>query len=72
MFDFFKRKPDPAPPAVDSTSPASVATPAEPPRAPETEPPKRSWAERLKSGLAASRDKLGGALASTFLNKILD
>ena len=75
MFDFFKRKPDPAPPAVDSASPVPVAPaapPAEPPRASEAEPPKRSWAERLKSGLAASRDKLGGALASTFRNKILD
>jgi fused signal recognition particle receptor len=71
VFDFFKRKPDPAPPAVDPVSPAVVA-PVTAPATPEAEPPKRSWAERLKNGLAASRDKLGGALAGAFRNKILD
>ena len=74
MFDFFKRKPDPAPPVVDPP-PQPPATPVAPPeasRAAEPEPPKRSWSERLRSGLAASREKLGGALAGAFRNKILD
>ena len=41
--------------------------------APEPEPPSAvSWSERLKTGLAASREKLGSALAGVFRNKILD
>ena len=34
--------------------------------------PPRSWSERLMSGLSASREKLGGALAGVFRNRILD
>jgi len=33
---------------------------------------KQSWATRLKSGLAKSREKLAGALAATFSRKTLD
>ena len=72
MFDFFKRKPDPAPPAVDPASTAPAAPPVEADRPAEVASPKRPWTERLKSGLAASRDKLGGALVGVFRNKILD
>jgi fused signal recognition particle receptor len=32
----------------------------------------KSWAERLKSGLAASREKLSGALTGVFQRKVLD
>jgi fused signal recognition particle receptor len=34
--------------------------------------PRKSWAERLKSGLAASRDKLSGALTQAFRRRTLD
>lgn len=36
------------------------------------EPPKRSWTERLTGGLAASREKLTGALAGVFRRRALD
>jgi len=73
VFDLFKRKPEPAPPVADAPSPAgSGAVPAEVRMPADPEPAKRSWSERLKSGLAASREKLGGALAGAFRNKILD
>ena len=75
MFDLFKRKPDPAAatpetpsqsPVVLQRSDVAVESP------PLAEPPRRSWAERLKFGLATSRDKLAGALTSVFRNRILD
>lgn len=44
--------------------------PAETP--PVEEPPKRSWSERLAGGLAASRDRLSGALAGVFRRRALD
>jgi len=55
---------DPAPaPAVQPSPPVVVAA--------EVTPPKRSWAERLKAGLARTRQQLGGGLASLFgLRKI--
>ena len=34
--------------------------------------PKRSWTERLAGGLAASRDKLAGALGGAFRRRVLD
>lgn len=57
-----ERVPDPASaPAVQPPSPAVA----------EATPPKRSWAERLKAGLARTRQQLGGGLASLFgLRKI--
>jgi fused signal recognition particle receptor len=44
-------------------------------RKPAAEPdsaPSVPWSERLKTGLAASREKLAGAVASAFRNRILD
>jgi fused signal recognition particle receptor len=34
--------------------------------------PRKSWTERLKSGLAASRDKLSGAITQAFRRRTLD
>ena len=52
MFSFFKPKPDePSPPPEPTTEPAAA----------ETRP---GWAQRLKQGLAKTRDKLGGQLSS--------
>jgi fused signal recognition particle receptor len=39
-------------------------------KAPEED--KRPWSERLKAGLAASRDKLAGALTGVFRRRVLD
>jgi fused signal recognition particle receptor len=86
VFDFFKRKtrdpdePQPADPPGDDNIPLTGADAAPPlgPAAPVVEAetaagePKRSWAERLKAGLAASRDKLAGALTGVFRRRILD
>jgi fused signal recognition particle receptor len=85
VFDFFKRKPasetppplePPAPPVapVPPLSAKEPATPLEPelPPEPEAQAPKRSWRERLRSGLSASREKLSGALTGVFRNRILD
>ena len=86
MFDFFKRKPAPDAPAPQAPETATPADPQPPiPLAPPAEDAQRtgaataeaaaarpSWGERLKFGLAASREKLGGALASAFRNRILD
>ncbi len=80
MFSFFKSKPKPAPetPAADT---ATSAPPAEDvaPAAPDTPPaeapapvaeaapaPRLGWAQRLKAGLAKTRDRLGGQLAGLF------
>ena len=67
MFDFFKRKPDPdaQPSPSDQPQPIGEAVAA-------SEAPKRSWSDRLKLGLTASRDKLAGALTGVFGNRILD
>lgn len=69
-------------PAVAEPAAAAPVVPAEPVTAPPAEAPaeppapapaaKRSWAERLKSGLAASRDKLAGALGGVFRRRVLD
>ena len=39
---------------------------------PEPEAPKRSWTERLTGGLAASRERLAGALSGVFRRRTLD
>jgi fused signal recognition particle receptor len=59
VFSFFKSKPAAAPAAAS----AEQATPAA-----ETAPdaPRAGWAQRLKQGLAKTRDKLGGQLAGLF------
>jgi len=81
VFDFFKRKPAPESPLPDlppAEAPAEVAPPAPPPSeaagqsAATAAEPRRSWAERLRSGLAASRDKLSDALTGVLRNKVLD
>jgi fused signal recognition particle receptor len=54
---------EPAPVVVEPV-PAAVE--------PEPVPAKRSWADRLKAGLTASRDKLAGALTGVFRRRVLD
>lgn len=62
MFSFFKSKS----PVPDATVPASP-TPALDPVAPSpSAPSKPGWAQRLKQGLAKTRDRLGGQLAGLF------
>lgn len=58
MFSFFKSKPAPAPedPAATPENPAQQAPAA----------PRPGWAQRLKAGLAKTRDRLGGQLAGLF------
>jgi len=56
MFDLFKRKTDDAAPRPPTDDAA----------------PKRSWTERLTGGLAASRERLSGALAGVFRRRTLD
>jgi fused signal recognition particle receptor len=64
VFSFFKSKqPAPAPEALASTPPATPA-PAGP--APEPAAARPGWAQRLKQGLAKTRDRLGGQLAGLF------
>ncbi|WP_407702861.1 signal recognition particle-docking protein FtsY [Thiobacillus sedimenti] len=58
MFSFFKSKP----PAAEVPA---AAPPAEPAAQPTAEP-RLSWAQRLKQGLAKTRDRLGGQLSSLF------
>ena len=57
MFSFFK----PKPPAPEPATPAPPVEPAPPPA--ESRP---GWAQRLKQGLAKTRDRLGGQLAGLF------
>jgi fused signal recognition particle receptor len=61
MFSFFKKKSDtPETPVEPQAAPPAVPAPAEAPR------PAASWTERLKSGLAKTRDRLGKSLAGVF------
>lgn len=62
MFSFFKSKPAADTAEVAAEVPAAPATdaPANPPQV------KPGWAQRLKQGLAKTRDKLGGQLSSLF------
>ncbi|HVF64510.1 MAG TPA: signal recognition particle-docking protein FtsY [Casimicrobiaceae bacterium] len=71
MFDLFKRKPAPAAPPANAVKSADK-TPVEPPEAAADDAPKRSWAERLKAGLSASREKWTGAVAGVLGNRMLD
>ena len=71
MFDLFKRKPAAKPPGPDE--PSVVPMPeAAPPTEAAGPVEKRSWRERLKSGLGLSRDKLSGALNGVFRRRVLD
>jgi fused signal recognition particle receptor len=58
VFSFFK----PKPPAAEPPSPGAQAESVVPPSA----APRPGWAQRLKQGLAKTRDKLGGQLAGLF------
>jgi len=67
VFSFFKSKPPAAEPAT-TAAPAASPEPA-PPLEPAPPPPAESrpgWAQRLKQGLAKTRDRLGGQLAGLF------
>jgi fused signal recognition particle receptor len=57
VFSFFKPKPPAADPAAPDTSTESVPQPVV---------PRPGWAQRLKQGLAKTRDRLGGQLTSLF------
>jgi len=57
-------------PAVYPPAPAPPQAQASDAQAPAAE--KRSWRERLKSGLGLSRDKLSGALSGVFRRRVLD
>ena len=58
MFSFFKPKPPAAEPATPDAQTEAVA--------PQPAEPRPGWAQRLKQGLAKTRDKLGGQLSSLF------
>ena len=66
MFDFFKKKPEVPAPATEP-KPAEVAASA-PIAEPKAIQPKLelSWAQRLKQGLAKTRQQLGGQLNAIF------
>ncbi|MES2370405.1 MAG: signal recognition particle-docking protein FtsY [Pseudomonadota bacterium] len=57
MFSFFKPKPPAAEPATPATPVESAPLPVE---------SRPGWAQRLKQGLAKTRDRLGGQLAGLF------
>ncbi len=57
MFSFFKPKPPVAEPATPATPVESAPLPVE---------SRPGWAQRLKQGLAKTRDRLGGQLAGLF------
>ncbi|MHB1213661.1 MAG: signal recognition particle-docking protein FtsY [Thiobacillus sp.] len=69
MFSFFKPKPPPAPETPEPEQPAAQPVPSpasvEPaPAAPDA--PRPGWAQRLKHGLAKTRNRLGGQLSGLF------
>ncbi|MBW8371357.1 MAG: signal recognition particle-docking protein FtsY, partial [Thiobacillus sp.] len=64
MFSFFKSKPPPAPetPTPDQAAAQPVASPPSIEPAATAAEPRPGWAQRLKQGLAKTRDRLGGQL----------
>ncbi|MCL5059490.1 MAG: signal recognition particle-docking protein FtsY [Candidatus Thermoplasmatota archaeon] len=69
MFSFFKSKTAPAPetPTPDRAAAQPVAgAPAAEPAAAAAAEPRPGWAQRLKQGLAKTRDRLGGQLSGLF------
>lgn len=71
MFSFFKKDKAPAAaderPAEQAQAPTPVMAVQNPEPAPPAAPlPKQSWAERLKQGLARTRDNFGKQIASVF------
>ncbi|MGL4410264.1 MAG: signal recognition particle-docking protein FtsY [Zoogloea sp.] len=70
-------EPVPATPAAEApatpVSPAPVAAaPVAAAPAPVAEAPKRSWMDRLRSGLARTREQIGGGLSSLFTRRKID
>ena len=66
MFSFFKSKPEPEAPKPEqpAAQPVSSPSPVEP--AVATAESRPGWAQRLKQGLAKTRDRLGGQLSGLF------
>jgi len=66
VFSFFKPKPAPAPetPKPDEVVAQPAPPPSDEPAAPAQ--PRLGWAQRLKQGLAKTRDRLGGQLSGLF------
>ncbi|MDA8129301.1 MAG: signal recognition particle-docking protein FtsY [Betaproteobacteria bacterium] len=62
MFSFFKSKTPAEPAAPDAQAEAAAPQPA----TPQPAGARPGWAQRLKQGLAKTRDKLGGQLAGLF------
>jgi len=62
VFSFFKSKSSDQPAPPDEAAPASSA----PPQLAADTPPRLGWAQRLKQGLAKTREKLGGQIAGLF------
>ena len=67
MFDLFKRKPAQEP----ATAPGAPPSDSLPEDRPQSDV-KRSWSERLKSGLGLSRAKLSGAVSGALRRRVLD
>ncbi|MDQ1315475.1 MAG: fused signal recognition particle receptor [Pseudomonadota bacterium] len=65
MFSFFKPKPASAPETPTPEQPAAHPVASPPPVDPAAQP-RPGWAQRLKQGLAKTRDRLGGQLSSLF------
>jgi len=64
VFSFFKSKPAAAP---ETPTPEQAKAPADiVPSEPAAAAPRLGWAQRLKQGLAKTRDKLGGQLSGLF------
>ncbi len=78
MFSFFKKKPPPAPPTVEAPAPAAPAAPAppwphlapvaDPEAAAPPVPERKSWLDKLKSGLR----KTGASIATVFTGTQID
>lgn len=66
MFSFFKPKPAPAPEPPTPEQPAAQAVTPPPPAEPAAAQLRPGWAQRLKQGLAKTRDRLGGQLTGLF------
>ncbi|OYZ29550.1 MAG: signal recognition particle-docking protein FtsY [Hydrogenophilales bacterium 17-64-65] len=66
MFSFFKSKPAPEPEAPKPEQPAVQPAPSPAPLEPAAAEARPGWAQRLKQGLAKTRDRLGGQLSGLF------
>jgi fused signal recognition particle receptor len=63
VFSFFKSKPAPEPEAPKPEQPAVQPASSPPPLEPAAAESRPGWAQRLKQGLAKTRDRLGGQLS---------